>query len=55
MENEKGEPARLALSTQAWSERLPRTLQDAKRLAGKGSKLLEQYHKSKGDSRTKTS
>lgn len=39
-----GEPTRLALSAQAWGESIPKTEADAKELADKGSKLLEQFH-----------
>jgi len=39
-----GEPTRLALSAQAWGEAVPKTEADAKKLADKGSKLLEQFH-----------
>ena len=39
-----GEPTRLALSAQAWGEPLLKTEADAKQLAEKGSKLLEQFH-----------
>ena len=46
MVNEKGEPTRLALSAHAWGEPVPKTLAAAKKLAAKGEKLLEQYHKS---------
>ena len=38
-----GEPTRLALSAQAWGEKIPKTAQDAKRLALKGASLLAQY------------
>ena len=44
-----GKPTRLALSAQAWGEPLPKTDADAKRLADKGSELLEQYHAAQGD------
>ena len=39
-----GEPTRLALSAHAWGEPVPKTPADAKKLADRGSKLLEQYH-----------
>jgi hypothetical protein len=42
-----GEPTRLALSAQAWGETLPKTEPAAKKLAAKGRKLLEQFHKAK--------
>lgn len=44
MVDEQGRPTRLALSAQAWGEALPKTMADAKKLADKGHKLLEQYH-----------
>ena len=43
-----GEPPRLAQSAHAWGEPVPRTMADAKKLAAKGAKLLEQYHESQG-------
>ena len=39
-----GKPTRLALSAHAWGEPIPKTDADAKKLAAKGSQLLEQYH-----------
>ena len=42
-----GEPTRLALSAQAWGEKLPKTMADAKKLAAKGAKLLERYQKAR--------
>ena len=42
-----GEPTRLALSAHAWGEPVPKTMAAAKKLADKGTKLLEQYQKSK--------
>jgi hypothetical protein len=42
---ENGEPTRLALSAKAWGEKVPKTKADAKKLADKGTKLLERYHK----------
>ena len=44
-----GEPTRLALSAQAWGESLPKDAADAKKLAAKGSKLLEEYKGDKED------
>ena len=44
MVDEKGQPTRLALSAHAWGEPVPKTMADAKKLADKGHKLLEQYH-----------
>ena len=53
MVDDRGEPTRLALSAQAWGERLPKTAADARRLAAKGTKLLEQYHASQERAATK--
>ena len=44
MQDEKGEPTRLALSAHAWGEPVPKTDAAAKKLAEKGRKLLERYH-----------
>jgi hypothetical protein len=43
----KGEPTRLALSAHAWGERVPKTVAAARKIAAKGEKLLERYHKTK--------
>lgn len=43
--DENGEPTRLALQAQAWGEKVPKTAAAAKKLADKGAKLLEEYHK----------
>lgn len=43
MTDDAGEPTRLALSAHAWGEKVPKTLEDAKKLAAKGTKLLEKY------------
>ena len=43
MVDEAGEPTRLALSAHAWGEPVPKTLAAAKKLADKGTKLLEKY------------
>jgi hypothetical protein len=48
-----GEPTRLALSAHAWGEPVPKTMAAAKKLADKGTKLLEQYQKSKEKPRSK--
>jgi len=48
MKDEEGEPTRLALSAHAWGEPVPKTMADAKKLAAKGSRLLEKYQASKG-------
>ena len=44
--DEKGEPTRHALSAAAWGESVPKSEADVKKLAKKGSELLEQYHES---------
>ena len=47
--DEKGEPTRQALQAAAWGEPVPNSGADEKRLAEKGSELLERYHEAKGD------
>lgn len=47
MKNKEGEPTRLALSAHAWGEPVPKTMTDAKKLAAKGTRLLEKYKASK--------
>ena len=49
--DDKGKPTRHALSAQAWGEPVPKTDADVKKLAKKGSDLLEQYHDSKGSAK----
>ena len=44
MKDEKGKPTRRALSAQAWGEPVPATDADVKKLAKKGTELLEKYH-----------
>ena len=44
--DDKGEPTRHALSAAAWGEPVPKTDADVKKLATKGSELLEKYHES---------
>lgn len=44
LQDAKGKPTRHALSAQAWGEPLPKTPADVKKLAEKGSDLLEKYH-----------
>lgn len=55
MTDDAGEPTRLALSAHAWGEKVPKTMEDAKKLAAKGTKLLDQAKKAKeqegGDSK----
>jgi hypothetical protein len=43
--NENGQPTRLALQARAWGEPAPKTEAAAKKLADKGSMLLERYRK----------
>lgn len=45
LKKENGEPTRLALSAHAWGEKVPANKTEAKKLAGKGTRLLESYHK----------
>ena len=47
--DEKGEPTRQALQAAAWGEPVPKNEADERKLAEKGSELLEQYHAAKGD------
>ncbi len=47
MKDKKGKPTRLALSAHAWGEPVPKTMADAKKLAAKGSRLLERYARTK--------
>ena len=47
MVDENGEPTRLALSAHAWGEPVPKTMAAAKKLADKGTKLLEKYQATK--------
>ena len=49
MKDEKNEPTRLALSAHAWGEKVPADEAAAHKLAQKGRKLLEQYHRAMGD------
>ncbi len=49
MQDEKGEPTRLALSAHAWGEKVPTTEAQAHKLAQTGHRLLEQYHRAMGD------
>ncbi|WP_255417095.1 DUF6321 domain-containing protein [Corallococcus sp. CA049B] len=46
MVDANGKPTRLALSARAWGEPVPKDSAGAKRLATKGTKLLERYHAS---------
>ncbi len=49
--DENGRPTRLALQARAWGEPAPKTAAAAKKLADKGTKLLERYKKSKSPSK----
>lgn len=51
MQDEKGEPTRLALSANAWGEPVPKNASDAARLAEKGRNLLKRYDNSKKKSK----
>src|ERR1700759_283976 len=53
MVDEQGKPTRLALSAHAWGEQVPKTMAAAKKLAAKGSKLLERYQKAKAKTKKK--
>lgn len=48
--DEHGKPTRLALQAHAWGEPAPKTAAAAKRLADKGTRLLERYAKAKDKS-----
>lgn len=53
--DDKGDPTRHALSAAAWGEPVPKTEGDVKKLAAKGSELLEQYHEgTEGKAKSKT-
>ena len=47
MQDAKGRPTRLALSAQAWGEKLPKTMHEAHMLAAEGKRLLERYQAAK--------
>jgi hypothetical protein len=47
MKDEKGRATRLALSASAWGEPVPQNIEDAKKLAAKGRRMLERYQNSK--------
>lgn len=49
MQDEKGQPTRLALSAHAWGEKVPTNDAQAHKLAQTGHRLLEQYHAAMGD------
>lgn len=45
--DDDGKPTRLALQARAWGEPAPKTAAAAKKLADKGTRLLERYRKTK--------
>ncbi len=45
--DDKGQPTRQALQAAAWGEPVPKNEGDEKKLAAKGSDLLEEYHRVK--------
>ncbi len=47
LEDDKGKPTRHALSAAAWGEPVPKTQADVKKLAKKGTELLDQARESK--------
>jgi hypothetical protein len=55
MQDDDGNPTRLALSAHAWGEKVPRTMADAKKLAAKGTKLLDKYKATQGGAKWLTS
>ena len=52
LEDEKGKPTRHALSAAAWGEPVPKTQADVKKLATKGTELLNQAREAKGKAKT---
>ena len=48
LKKKNGEPTRFALTAAAWGEPVPKTEAAARKIAAKGRKLLERYHKIKG-------
>ena len=45
--DDDGKPTRLALQAHAWGEPVPKTPEAARKLADKGTRLLERYKKAK--------
>ena len=45
LQDKKGKPTRFALSAAAWGEPVPKTVAAARKIALKGRKLLERYHR----------
>ena len=54
LKDDKGEPTRYAKQAHAWGEPVPKTQADVKRLAKKGSELLDRYRKSRGEQERKS-
>lgn len=52
--DKQGRPTRHALSAHAWGEPVPKTEAAARRIAKRGERLLERYHKLKAKKATKT-
>lgn len=52
MVDDSGKPTRLALSARAWGESVPKTAEAAKKLAEKGTRLLDRYEKAKAKAKT---
>ena len=48
LQDDKGKPTRHALSAAAWGEPVPENAADVKKLAAKGSDLLDRYHEASG-------
>jgi len=47
LRDEDGRPTRLALQARAWGEPAPKTAEAARKLAEKGTRLLERYRKAR--------
>jgi hypothetical protein len=47
--DQEGRPTRHALSAHAWGEPVPKTVAAARKIAAKGERLLDRYHKLKKD------
>ena len=52
MVGDNDKPTRLALSAKAWGEPVPKTAEAAKKLAEKGTRLLERYEKAKAKTKS---
>lgn len=55
LQDKNGEPTRFAKQAHAWGEKVPKTQADVKRLAEKGTELLDRYHRAmeKADAKSK--